>query len=69
LTFWQAVTVIHALQPTANPQLNLEESPFYINTELQPWHLDEIPRRAGVSSFGIGGTNVHLVPEEAAGGN
>ncbi len=48
-----------------NPQLNLEKTPFYINTELQPWQPVNFPRRAGVSSYGIGGTNAHLVLEEA----
>ncbi len=50
---------------TPNPRLKLEESPFYINTKLQPWSTSETPRRAGVSSFGIGGTNAHVVLEEA----
>nr|ABM63527.1 BryB [Candidatus Endobugula sertula] len=48
-----------------NPQIALEGSPFYINTELKPWQSgDSIPRRAGVSSFGFSGTNAHLVLEE-----
>lgn len=50
---------------TPNPNLDLEKSPFYVVTELTPWQVGETPRRAGVSSFGIGGTNVHLVVEEA----
>jgi phthiocerol/phenolphthiocerol synthesis type-I polyketide synthase E len=49
----------------ANPELELESSPFYVNTELRPWPSGPEPRRAGVSSFGIGGTNVHVVLEEA----
>ncbi|HEY0737362.1 MAG TPA: amino acid adenylation domain-containing protein, partial [Herpetosiphonaceae bacterium] len=49
-----------------NPQLELEHSPFYVNTTLKPWPCpDTSPRRAGVSSFGIGGTNAHVVLEEA----
>lgn len=50
-----------------NPKLNIEDSPFYVNTETSPWFpSDEItPRRAGVSSFGFGGTNFHVVLEEA----
>ncbi len=47
-----------------NPQIDFTNSPFFVNTELKPWQADA-PRRAGVSSFGIGGTNAHLVLEEA----
>jgi amino acid adenylation domain-containing protein len=50
---------------TPNPRLELEGSPFYVNTRLQPWATDGGPRRAAVSSFGIGGTNAHVVLEEA----
>ncbi len=48
-----------------NPEINFAESPFYVNTELQPWLRNGGPRRAGVSAFGFGGTNVHVVLEEA----
>jgi amino acid adenylation domain-containing protein len=50
---------------TPNPRLELDGSPFYVNTRLQPWATDGGPRRAAVSSFGIGGTNAHVVLEEA----
>ncbi|MCA0351002.1 MAG: acyltransferase domain-containing protein [Chloroflexi bacterium] len=50
---------------TPNPQLELETSPFYVNTQLSDWPSDQPIRRAGVSSFGIGGTNAHVVLEEA----
>ncbi len=50
-----------------NPKLNIEESPFYINTKLNEWKTNSIPLRAGVSSFGIGGTNSHVILEEAPG--
>ncbi|MFP8842543.1 SDR family NAD(P)-dependent oxidoreductase [Shewanella baltica] len=55
---------INVSQP--NPKLNIESSPFYLNTETRPWfqRADATPRRAGVSSFGFGGTNFHLVLEE-----
>ncbi len=48
-----------------NPQIDFENSPFYVNTELREWPANGAPRRAGVSAFGIGGTNAHLVLEEA----
>lgn len=49
---------------TPNPGLHLAESPFFVNGALRPWE-SEGPRRAGVSSLGQGGTNAHLVLEEA----
>ena len=55
---------LHAAQP--NPALELATSPFYVNTTLAPWQSKGTPRRAGVSSFGAGGTNAHVVLEEAA---
>jgi amino acid adenylation domain-containing protein len=49
-----------------NPEIDFASSPFYVNHELRTWETegDEL-RRAGVSSFGIGGTNAHVVLEEA----
>ncbi len=48
-----------------NPQLGLEETPFYLNIESRPWiRANGMPRRAGVSAFGFGGTNFHVVLEE-----
>lgn len=49
----------------ANPQIDFANSPFYVNTNLSPWSNNGTPRRAGVSSFGIGGTNAHVILEEA----
>ncbi|MEW6736803.1 MAG: SDR family oxidoreductase, partial [Acidobacteriota bacterium] len=49
----------------SNPNINFADSPFYVNTTLSQWHSNNTPRRAGVSSFGMGGTNVHVVLEEA----
>ncbi len=48
-----------------HPKLDIDSSPFYLNTETRPWiSSDDQPRRAGVSSFGFGGTNYHVVLEE-----
>jgi phthiocerol/phenolphthiocerol synthesis type-I polyketide synthase E len=49
----------------ANPKIDLANSPFHVAGSLLPWPRAAEPRRAGVSSFGIGGTNAHLVLEEA----
>jgi acyl transferase domain-containing protein len=49
----------------ANPAINFESSPFYVNTKLAPWRVNGFPRRAAVSSFGMGGTNAHVILEEA----
>ncbi len=48
-----------------NPKIDFENSPFYVNTELKEWQNGNQPLRAGVSSFGIGGTNAHVILEEA----
>jgi amino acid adenylation domain-containing protein len=48
-----------------NPEIDFGGSPFYVNTSLRAWPEGNGPRRAGVSGFGFGGTNAHLVLEEA----
>ena len=48
-----------------NPQIPFEQSPFYVVDTLKEWNRGHRIRRAGVSSFGLGGTNVHVVLEEA----
>ena len=48
-----------------NPKIDFENSPFFVNSQLKDWKSNGTPRRAGVSSFGIGGTNAHVVLEEA----
>ncbi len=50
---------------TPNPELDVEQSPFFFNAKLRQWTSQSGPRRAGVSSFGMGGTNTHIVLEEA----
>ncbi|HEY9629838.1 MAG TPA: SDR family NAD(P)-dependent oxidoreductase [Coleofasciculaceae cyanobacterium] len=54
---------LHFEQP--NPEIDFVNSPFYVNTQLREWKTHGHPRRAGVSSFGIGGTNAHVILEEA----
>ena len=48
-----------------NPAIDSASSPFFFNSAASPWADGPAPRRAGVSSFGVGGTNVHVVLEEA----
>ena len=48
-----------------NPQIPFERGPFRVNNVLSPWPVRNRPRRAGVSSFGVGGTNVHVILEQA----
>jgi len=48
-----------------NPEIDFAGSPFYVNSQQAEWTSGATPRRAGVSSFGIGGTNAHVVLEEA----
>ena len=50
---------------TPNPAIDFAASPFYVNASLADWESDGEPRRAGVSSFGMGGTNAHVILEEA----
>ncbi|MFG1840242.1 SDR family NAD(P)-dependent oxidoreductase [Micromonospora sp. NPDC049175] len=50
---------------TPNPAVEFADTPFYVANILTKWDTDGGPRRAGVSSFGIGGTNAHVVLEEA----
>src|SRR4030095_15268275 len=49
----------------AHPRIDFDSSTFGVNTALRPWKADGGPRRAGVSSLGVGGTNAHVVLEEA----
>lgn len=54
---------LHFSKP--NPQIDFENSPFYVNTKLSEWKQGATPLRAGLNSFGIGGTNAHVIMEEA----
>ena len=55
--------LLHFEKP--NPQIDFANSPFYINTAIAPWPKGSTPRRAGVTALGFGGTNAHIVLEEA----
>ncbi|MCK2216217.1 SDR family NAD(P)-dependent oxidoreductase [Actinomadura sp. ATCC 31491] len=57
---------LHYTRP--NPEIDFDDSPFYVNTELSPWRTrDARPRIAGLNSLGMGGTNVHMVVEQPPG--
>ncbi len=66
-----ALALQHKLIPPSlnfeqpNPEIDFANSPFYVNTKLTQWPSEKTPRRAGVSSLGIGGTNAHVILEEA----
>ena len=55
--------LLHFKSP--NPKIDFVNSPFFPVTKLLEWKRTENPRRAGVSAFGVGGTNAHVVVEEA----
>ncbi|MGI9545065.1 MAG: type I polyketide synthase, partial [Cyclobacteriaceae bacterium] len=60
----------HQLFPSANfkkpnPSIDFEDSPFYVVDRLKAWDSSIYPRRAGVTSLGVGGTNCHVILEEA----
>jgi len=63
LKYKQIPASLHFEKP--NPEIDFANSPFYVNTKLSEWKTNGTPRRAGVSSFGIGGTNAHVILEEA----
>ncbi|MCB9852114.1 MAG: SDR family NAD(P)-dependent oxidoreductase [Phycisphaerales bacterium] len=67
-----ALAVHHGVLPPTikvdgpNPKMGIDESPFYVSTELRPWVNGETTtRRAGVSAFGFGGSNFHAVLESS----
>ncbi|HEX7772720.1 MAG TPA: type I polyketide synthase, partial [Pyrinomonadaceae bacterium] len=59
----QLPSSLHYQNP--NPKIDFAASPFFVNDKLLEWKRGDTPRRAGISSFGIGGTNAHVVVEEA----
>jgi len=48
-----------------NPAIDFDISPFRVSDRLSDWPADGAPRRAGVNSLGVGGTNAHVILEEA----
>ena len=50
---------------TPNPKIDFENSPFYVVTELKEWRNENYPLRAGVNALGLGGTNAHVILQEA----
>lgn len=54
---------LHCTQP--HPRFKFGESPFYPNTELRDWLPRNGTRIAAISSLGFGGTNCHMIIEEA----
>ncbi|HEY6390642.1 MAG TPA: amino acid adenylation domain-containing protein, partial [Bryobacteraceae bacterium] len=57
-------STLHFKRP--NPRIDFANSPFFVNDKLTEWKPVEFPRRAGVSAFGVGGTNAHVILEQAA---
>ncbi|HZX28247.1 MAG TPA: amino acid adenylation domain-containing protein, partial [Telluria sp.] len=59
----QLPPTLHAEVP--NRKIDFADTPFQVNSALRPWQTAGQPRIAGVSSFGVGGTNAHVVLQEA----
>jgi amino acid adenylation domain-containing protein len=66
-----ALTLKHGVIPpllhykAPNPRMDFAASAFYPVAKLTQWPRSDVPRLAGVSAFGVGGTNIHMVLEEA----
>ncbi len=54
---------LHFQEP--NPHIPFDELPIRVQTKPGPWSADSGPALAGVSSFGFGGTNAHVVLQQA----
>lgn len=48
-----------------NPNIDFAKSPFFVNKRLSDWTRGSAPRRAGVNALGVGGTNAHVIVQEA----
>ncbi|HEU4325734.1 MAG TPA: SDR family NAD(P)-dependent oxidoreductase [Roseiflexaceae bacterium] len=55
--------LLHFREP--NPEIDFASSPFFVPTALLPWPEQDAPRRAAVNSLGVGGTNAHVIVEQA----
>ena len=66
-----ALTLKHGIIPpllhykSPNPRMDFAGSAFYPVAKLTDWPRGDSPRLAGVSAFGVGGTNIHMVLQEA----
>ena len=66
-----ALSLKHKLIPPSlnfeqpNPYIDFEQLLLQVQQELTPWPNPHVPALAGVSSFGFGGSNAHVVLEEA----
>ncbi|PKM51733.1 MAG: hypothetical protein CVV02_05580 [Firmicutes bacterium HGW-Firmicutes-7] len=68
MKYKQLVPSIHS--DLLNSNINFKETPFWVQHQLEEWKCPEVatikyPRRAGISSFGAGGSNAHIILEEA----
>jgi len=61
LEYRQIPPTLHFERP--NPEIDFENSPFYVNTKLTEWRTNGSPLRAGVGAFGVGGTNASAILE------
>ena len=59
----QIPPTLHFERP--HPEIDFANSPFVVSTRLRDWSANGRVRRAGVNSLGVGGTNAHVIVEEA----